>query len=273
MAINETVLEMHFHAPVMELIRKKLGLGKGKFNFYKYSPQNECYVGFDQAYVKTDLSEKALLNKFKTASIRKGYALDSFMLGIFLQYKVVTQLKRRSRYTPSKIKILPHMRVSLDTVKNHNTGFSQHELLFNLNKNQGALVYYACPMLFDRVDLYKNSPDISLLRLADLSSAPSNYTDNENHFIYFENITSSPIWCSEPIEGSAISVETLADSIVETLKNEDYAENQQAIFQDLIKPLSSHVNASSKVKKIDELSQAYTIIEFISEGEMDEQEF
>lgn len=44
----------------MELIRETVGLGAdGHMNFYKWSPQKECFVGFDQAYVKTQLSDDA----------------------------------------------------------------------------------------------------------------------------------------------------------------------------------------------------------------------
>ncbi len=38
--INETVLEMHYHRPLMDLFREAFGLGEsGKINFYKYSPK------------------------------------------------------------------------------------------------------------------------------------------------------------------------------------------------------------------------------------------
>jgi hypothetical protein len=57
MRINETVLEMHYHAEVINLIKKTLGLGpKGDFNFYKYSPQREKFIGFDQAFVMSQAS-------------------------------------------------------------------------------------------------------------------------------------------------------------------------------------------------------------------------
>ncbi len=65
MSINETVLEMHYHKPLFELISKNLGLGTGSFNFYKYSPQRECFVGFDQAFIKSELTEQQMFNALK----------------------------------------------------------------------------------------------------------------------------------------------------------------------------------------------------------------
>lgn len=60
--MNETVLEMHYHRPLMDLFRAVFGLGAGGINFYKYSPQRECFVGFDQAYARTELSEQELFS-------------------------------------------------------------------------------------------------------------------------------------------------------------------------------------------------------------------
>ena len=35
--ITETVLEMHYHRPLMELFRSVFGVGAGRINFYKYA--------------------------------------------------------------------------------------------------------------------------------------------------------------------------------------------------------------------------------------------
>jgi len=202
--MNETVLEMHFHNAILESIRSNLGLGTGRFNFYKYSPQKECFVGFDQAYVKTDLSENELFEQLKNDATNNGYNLANFFVGLFLQYKVVRHMKKRTRTTPQTI-TAPYLRVSIDSHRNERTGFSQHELLYNLNQNNGAFVYYACPMIFEREELYKQPADLSMLRLADITSCPSAYPDNETHFIFFNDTNSNPVWCSDPIEGVALS--------------------------------------------------------------------
>ncbi len=188
----------------MDLFRNTFGLGGGGINFYKYSPQRECFVGFDQAYVKTDLSSGELFQMLRDAA-NTNYTLSDTFLGYFLQFKVVKEMQQRKKYTPANIRNRPHYRVSIDMTKNLSTGLSQHELLYNLSRNHGAMVYYACPMLFDRSALYEIDVDLDDLRLADLALCPSPYTDNDNHFIYYNDRQAMPVWCSEPVEGKAIT--------------------------------------------------------------------
>jgi hypothetical protein len=233
MSINETVMEMHFHRPLLDLFRETLGLGKGSFNFYKYSTQKECFLGFDQAFVQTELSEDQLFQKLKTSAMNDGYNLENFFLAYFLQFKVVKMMQRRARHTPSMIRSRPHYRISIDSQKNINTGLSQHELLYNLNQNIGAMVYYACPMLFDRAELYKESPNLDLLRLADLQDCPSIYSDNESHFVYFDDVDSEPIWCSEPVEGKAITPEQLVKKILLQIESGDVYQSQLKLLEHL----------------------------------------
>lgn len=102
--ITETVLEMHFHRPLMDALRNTLGLGDtGTLTFYKYSQRKECFVGFDQAYAKSELSEIDFFDQLKTAANFSGYALPNQFIGYFLQFKVVKEMARRSRYTPRSI--------------------------------------------------------------------------------------------------------------------------------------------------------------------------
>lgn len=237
MSINETVLEMHFHKELLDIFRNTLGLGKGAINFYKYSTQRECFVGFDQAYIQTDLSDEELFQKLKNSAMNNGYRLPNPIVGYFLQYKVVKQMQKHVRHTPLSIRNIPHQRVALDTTKNITTGFSQHELLYNLKRNQGAFVYYACPMIFDRVELYNQKPDLNRLRLVDFSSCPSDYSDNEKHFIYFNDINSNPVWCSEPTEGKAIIPSEFALKICDLFSNAQNKGSQVELFEKLRKPL------------------------------------
>src|SRR6185369_13805746 len=118
MAITETVLEMHFHRPIMDLIRDTFGLGaSGQMNFYKWSPQKECFVGFDQAYVKTELSDDEFFNLLKTSAASDQYRLNDVLFGYFLQFKVVTSHRNRTIYTPPTVTNSPHYRASLSTTK------------------------------------------------------------------------------------------------------------------------------------------------------------
>jgi len=207
--MNETVLEMHYHRPLLELVQNTIGLGAEGLQFYKYSPQREVFVGFDQAFVTSELTEE----------------------GFFLQFKVVNEMQARSKYTPSSITVRPYYRAALDTQKNQNTGFSQHELLYCLKNNPNALVFYACPMLFDRSELYKLDVDLSTLRLVDLLSAPSAYTDNDHHYIFFADPTSTPIWRSEPVEGRAISPNELIKKIAGIMDTQNAQESALNLYK------------------------------------------
>jgi hypothetical protein len=229
MSITETVLEMHYHRPLMELFSKTYGLGSGKLNFFKYSPQREVFIGFDQAYAFTELTDAQFFEELKTSAMKDGYKLSSKFIAFFLQFKVVAELQKKQKKTPPQIKSKPHYRASLDTTKNDNTGFSQHELLFNLNKNNGAEVYYACPMIFDKSKLYEVNVDLNTLRLVDLSSCPSDFTDNSKHYIYFDQQQSNPIWCSDPVEGYAKTPSNFAEKIISQLRQTSPAGSKEQL--------------------------------------------
>lgn len=212
--ITETTLEMHFHNALMELFRSTYGLGiGGNLNFYKYSPQKECFVGFDQAYGASDLDEEQFYQQLKTAAASVNYSIGDTFLGYFLQYKVVHVRHKRSRYTPAEIRNTPHYKANLDTTKNRRSGVSQHELLYKLSKNRGALVYYACPMIFDRTDLYENPVDLDRLKLVDMTSCPSAYLDSDHHSVYFDDADALPVWCSDPVEGRRVTPRTFVTEV------------------------------------------------------------
>lgn len=219
MAINETVLEMHFHKPLMDLFRATYGVGgPGMMSFYKYSPQKEVFVGFDQVYAMTELRDDQFFEMLKECAANSAYKLPKKFLAFFLQFKVVRTMANIQKHTPPTINKKPHYRVKLDTSKNQNTGMSQHELLFQLCKNDGAVVYYACPMIFDKAALYQVVVDLDPLRFVDVRSCPSQYSDNETHHIYFNEPLATPIWCSTPVEGESIGAPQLASYIVSQLK-------------------------------------------------------
>ena len=234
MAISETVLEMHYHAALMNLFRTTFGLGPGgQINFFKYSPQKECFVGFDQAYVMTDLGVDDFFDILQQSAMFNNYNLSEVFIGYFLQFKVVKPMQKSSRYTPPQVVNRPYYRVDLDTQKNAYTGLSQHELLFNLSRTPGAMVYYACPMLFERSELYEVNVDLEKLRLADLQSCPNSYLDNDNHYIFFNNTNDVPIWRSEPVIGKAISPSDFAHSLVAYAKDLSSIKSVKILFDTL----------------------------------------
>lgn len=219
MAISETVLEMHYHKPLMDLIRNTYGVGpNGKFNFFKYSPQREVFLGFDQAYAMTEISDQDFFDQLKDSAMKNGYKLKQTFVAYFLQFKVVSELHKKQKKNPPQITSKPYYRANLDTTKNDNTGFSQHELLYKLSQNNGAMVYYACPMLFDKSVLYEVNVSLESLRLVDFSSCPSDFSDNSKHYIYFDQMQGDPIWCSEPVLGEAITAKEFASLVVTRLR-------------------------------------------------------
>ena len=265
MAITETVLEMHFHKPLMDLIRWAFGLGpNGQMNFYKWSTQKECFVGFDQAYVKTQLQDDEFFQLLKTSAESRQYQLNDIFFGYFLQFKVV-QLMRRRTDPPPQITNLPYYRVNLDTTKNKNTGVSQHELLYRLSKNKGAMVYYACPMVFDKIDLYASEANLDQLQLADLESCQDIYDDNGHHYIYFDNTNSVPIWTSEPHIGRAISSEDFVSTLVSRYGNSEPLASRKALL-DILTDL--HSLGISEEAKIFEVNKRRDILRLAAESLM-----
>ena len=221
LAINEATLEMHFHVALMDLFRSTYGLGPtGSIEFFKYSPQLERFVGFDQAYVRTELSEDELYRELREAAMNTGYVLSRRLYGYFLQFKVVNQMQRRSRGIPSGFSA-PYLRVALSTNRKRTNHPSQHELLYGLAQNSGSMVYYACPMVFDRTDLYRPEPDLDHLVLADVASCPSSFDDNEHHTLCFQEEASPPTWCSDPAEGERWTPVQFIEQLVENVKSDE----------------------------------------------------
>ena len=228
MTINETVLEMHFHRPLMDVIRDTFGLGgRGQMNFFKYSTQRECYIGFDQAYARTELSVGDFFDLLRGSAMTDGYAVPGadVFLGYFLQFKIGRTMQNRTKTTPASISARPYYRFKLDTQKNDNTGFSQHELLYLLGQNHGAFVYYACPMLFFQDELYDVDPDLDKLRLATVDDCPGPFRDHSTHHLFFNEPQADPVWASEPHDGTAIGPNELARALKEAYHSAERADS------------------------------------------------
>lgn len=274
--INETVLEMHYHKAILDCVRDSLGIGQGgQMNFYKYSPQLECFIGFDQAFARTQLSQKEFYDMLKSSAKDDNYSLPNgnYFLGYFLQYKVGKKLTRRRIATPPSITTNPFIRFGLDTKENVRTGFSQHELLCRLSHNPGALVSYACPMLFLRDELYEDPVDLDGLRLVDVASCPGYFKDNASHNIFFNNETSIPVWASEPKNGEAMSPKSFAAALSRRQRQIDLATSGPILF-DLLLGLSVEgpsrpEDAGEKLPcnhVLDALSGSMTILQLWEDG-------
>jgi hypothetical protein len=234
LSITESTIEMHFHAALMGLFRETLGLGAtGQLEFFKYSPQMEKFVGFDQAYVKTEMSAKDLHRELLAAAAGSASRRGKWMFGYFLQFKLVQHRPRHSKSTPRGIH-RPYFMCKLSTQRGNDGYPSQHELLCQLARNPAAMVYYACPMLFDRADLYRPQADLDSLRLVDVSSCYSPFIDNERHSICFQTAQSDPLWCSEPVQGRAILPKRFADLLRDRLRSPSLGAANAALLVDLL---------------------------------------
>ncbi|MBK1673596.1 hypothetical protein CKO35_09805 [Ectothiorhodospira shaposhnikovii] len=121
-------------------------------------------------------------------------------------------------------------------------------------------------MLFGREELYKKEPDLGLLRLADVNDCPSIYGDNEQHYIYFDDTTAEPIWCSEPTEGKAYTPKEVASIIKKRIATSDLMESQLTLL-DSLGGESENVITKKKEKILNLVSDSMTIIQFSSENE------
>jgi len=93
------------------------------------------------------------------------------------------------------------------------------------------MVYYSCPMIFDRSAIYDIEVDLDPLRLAELNSCPSSYADNDNHFLYFNDTRATPVWCSDPVDGTAIPPSELAMTLTNRLLQLDSAHSAEKLLQ------------------------------------------
>jgi hypothetical protein len=268
MAITETVLEMHYHKPMLDLIRSTYGVGPtGHFNFYKYSPQKEVFLGFDQAYAMTQYTDEQFFDLLKNSAMNAGYKLPSKFLAYFLQYKVVSELSKRQKKTPTSIKNKPHYRATLDTTKNDRTGFSQHELLHNLSSNDGAMVYYACPMILEKADLYEPDPTLDTLQLVDMASCPGSFSDNSKHYIYFDQKTAQPVWCSDPVQGKSVTAKQFVRQVLNQIERTEVGQGGEGVLSMLTAMKERKADAESKEKGessvLGLVSDSLAIVQFI----------
>jgi hypothetical protein len=205
--IHEALLEMHYHHSMVTLFNETFGVEM--FRILKPSQQDERWVGFDQGWVRTSEDTGTFIRMLHDA-VQKGPPFEKLYLGYFLQFKVVELFSRSSRYKPDDFSV-PYLRSELSLFPDITTGISQHETLKRLSTIPTALVYYACPMLFNDSDLYREA-DLSGLRLVKVDSSPHGWTTNERHFIVFQQWDDpSPRWHSEPVVTEAVTLNNLVE--------------------------------------------------------------
>jgi hypothetical protein len=195
--ISEELLESIYHQPITQLFSEVF---KAEFvAIFKPTRQKEVWVGFDRAWVKTSLTIDELYKQLRDNIHSGEHTISDFYFGLFLQFKIVSPVKRSSRYLPSGYYV-PYYRSELSLNPNRLTGLSQHETLIRLNNIENANVAYACPMIFGQKDLH--NPDLDKLKIVDISTSPSGWLTNESHFITFQNENGNDTrWCSEATPG------------------------------------------------------------------------
>ena len=199
--ISEALLEMHFFRAQMEYFENIFGADF--FRVLKPSTQQEAWVGFDQGWVRASVDTKELFDYLKEAIQAKASSVNHFFLGYFLQFKRVERITRQSRTMPPNYSA-PYLRSELSLKPSSITLLSQHETLLRLSRINFTSVSYSCAMVFTLDDIHKK-PDLDMLRCVPISSSPAGWATNQRHFIAFRDEgDTSPIWCSQPVEGKAL---------------------------------------------------------------------
>ncbi|WP_295580104.1 hypothetical protein [uncultured Lamprocystis sp.] len=80
------------------------------------------------------------------------------------------------------------------------------------------MVYYACPMIFDKSVLYEVDVTLDTLQLVEMASCPGSFSDNSKHYIYFNQKNAQPVWCSDPVEGKSVKAQHFAERVVTHLR-------------------------------------------------------
>ncbi len=201
--ITEALLEMHFHRKIIEAFSYVYG---AKFlKIIKPSSRRESWIGFDQGWVRTSLSQEEFFSELKKEIQNKGKTIKKFYFGYFLQFKRVQEMKKRSSLSPPG-QNTPYYRSELSLSPNKNTGLSQHETLLILNNIKNTVVDYCCPMIFEIDELYED-PDSDKLRIVSLDESPEGWSTNQPHFLIFQNKNDdNPLWYSDPIKGRSTSL-------------------------------------------------------------------
>ncbi len=202
MSMSETLMEMYYFPAIRDFLASEFGVRV--LRILKPSQRREGWVGFDQGWVRTDLSDEELYNQLSKTLHGVAASKPLFYFGFFLQFKTVDIMKRRSKHTPPGM-VADYYRSELDLTRSLESGSIQHHLLVRLSSISGARVAYACPMFFD-IDSIYDPPDLSTLRCMPVTNDTPLYNEGERHFIAVQFPKSpSGYWCSEPIHVKSIS--------------------------------------------------------------------
>jgi hypothetical protein len=199
---SEALLEMYFLQSTLKELAAMYG--KGSVKLIKPSPQDEKWIGIDQAWVSTSMTDDDFLKHLKS-TVSAGKSAP-FFFAVFRQYKRVEEISKASKYTPYRDTLAewkrPYYRCEIYTeAGQENEGikisstkkyqpqpkYSQHEALIRLSSLPNADVHYACPMIFTPIDVWKE-PDMNQVRLVPVRPGQPTYAgDSERHHLCFRN--------------------------------------------------------------------------------------
>ncbi|MEW4230593.1 hypothetical protein [Priestia megaterium] len=216
MAIKEALMEMYYFTELTKRFNQAYKHLGDLRNVFKPSQPNESWLGYDLAFVLTEMEE----DKFEEyiESCIHGRKNKTFFIGLFIQYKVVNLIKQKhtrggQSNVPSGYNV-PFYRSSLKTKPSLSGTYSQHETLVRLSKTPSAKVVYACPMLFSPREVLLK-PDLSKLQMVEVNTKVRNYYDkwvkagtheDKHHIVFQDKNGANQMWCSdEPMKGESIS--------------------------------------------------------------------
>jgi hypothetical protein len=207
--VTEALLEMVYYQPLKTLFERHYG--RQFLNLYKPSARKEVLLGYDQAWVRTELEQGQFESRLSEAIAANTGFEGIFYVAYLLQFKCVKAVHRmRDENAKASGLSSPCFRSELSLEIKPGRPHSQHSILMRLYASGLKEVYYACPMVFCSDDI--NSPDLlGLLRVVGLAKA-KDYISTERHFIYFPNAKGdTPFWCSQPVPATAVTAAAWAD--------------------------------------------------------------
>ena len=81
--VTETLLEMHFHRAIVKCFEDTFG---AKFlRLLKPSTKSEAWVGFDQGWTRTTLTNAELFDQLKTTIASGATSVNAFYFGYFMR--------------------------------------------------------------------------------------------------------------------------------------------------------------------------------------------
>ena len=214
--LPESLLEMNYFRLLLEEYKQMMN--NPNIVVFKPTTVQEKWYGFDQSFISTTNSNPQIADDIK-GFIHNGKKIsDPIYQAVFLQFKVVDRMQRRSARMPPSFET-PYYRSDLYLDRNKDTGLSQHETLLRISRLENGETHYVCPMIFSIEDV-RRTPSTSDLQFVDIRTAPSGWVTSEKHAICFQTPQSVPLWCSDPIPGESLTWRQVVERLTNLSEDE-----------------------------------------------------